>query len=99
MIELDKKRQAKRRVIICASVATFLQMVVFVSLQLTLFKGFDFGGLMVIFMILINTSLAMVKINVVDCIIRPQNDPGILVWWLCCIRFGNKGKFKTEIMK
>ena len=28
--------------------------------------------------------------------VTPKNDPGIIIWWLCCIRVGGKGKFSYE---
>ena len=50
-------------------------------------------------MILINTSFALVSIHIISTVIKPNNDPGLVIWWLCCTRYGHKGKFKTKILK
>ena len=67
-----------------------------ITLCYTVFYGFALAGSIFIFIVLINTSLALVRLNFIDTFVRPTNDPGIIIWWLCCIRFGHKGKFKTR---
>lgn len=38
----------------------------------------------------------MIRVFIVDSKIIPKNDPGIKIWWLCCIKFGQKGKHSEE---
>ena len=49
---------------------------------------------MVIF--IINTLFLMIYVFIVKSMVTPKNDPGIIIWWLCCIRIGGKGKFSQE---
>ena len=49
---------------------------------------------MVIFMI--NTLFLMLNVFIIESMVTPKNDPGIIIWWLCCIRVGGKGKFSYE---
>jgi hypothetical protein len=45
---------------------------------------------------MINGCAGLIYLNVHKAVIRPVNDPGITIWWLCCIKFGQTGKFNRE---
>ena len=40
--------------------------------------------------------MIMVRVYIVDSKIVPKNDPGITIYWMCCLKFGQRGKFTEE---
>lgn len=52
-------------------------------------------------MFLITTAVAyfsifLVHLNVNLNVQKPKNDPGIVIWYLCCLRVGASGKYLGE---
>ena len=45
---------------------------------------------------MVNLSLLLVYGNIKQSMYKPKHDPGILIWWFCCIRIGAKGKFTSK---
>jgi len=46
------------------------------------------------FITVVLTMGELIYLTVHRAIFRPVNDPGILIWWICCIRVGAKIKHK-----
>jgi hypothetical protein len=55
-------------------------------------KGFDFGIALFLLVIMLNVGGGLIYLNVLRAVFRPKDDPGILIWWLCCIRIGSRGE-------
>jgi len=62
-------------------------------------QGFNLGVYLFILVFLLNFTVGIVYINVHRAVFRPKNDPGLKIWWLCCIRVGMTGKFLKENTK
>jgi hypothetical protein len=85
-------RKARQR--LCAWVlysALAIQIVIIIYfLMLDNFRGYPLGSCLVIYLTLINFTAVMVYVNIIKSVYRPSNDPGILIWWLCCVNIGKK---------
>ena len=44
-------------------------------------------------------SIIMVLINVIYHTWKPDNDPGLFIWYLCCLRVGQTGKYNKRSIK
>jgi len=51
-------------------------------------KDFLFGRMSVGIFAMVNISLIMVRVFIVDSTVTPKNDPGITIYWMCCLKFG-----------
>ena len=41
-----------------------------------------------------------IRMVIIENYLLPMHDPGITVWWLCCInKFGQKGKYSEKMIK
>ena len=49
--------------------------------------------------IIINTCMMFIRVFIIDSTIAPKNDPGIKIWWLCNLRFGQKGIYKDKYLQ
>ena len=74
-------------------VLTIIEMSVLAYLNAFYFQRFFFGKALSIFIIMVITIMFLVRINIVEHINTPKNDPGIIIWWLCCSSVGQKGKY------
>ena len=63
------------------------------------FRWFDVGVCLALFIFMIHLSFAVIYVNILNNYLRPQNDPGILIWWLCCLRLGQTGKYAPKKKK
>ena len=79
----QKERYIRIAVITTISVEVFV-LIVFFSVS----KGYPLGISIACFLLLLNICAIMIYLTVHDSGIN--NDPGIVIWWLCCIRIGKK---------
>ena len=77
-------------------VLTLFQISIMLFLSLVYFRNFLFGRVLTLVIIMINTMILLIRINIVEHINNPKNDPGIIIWWLCCLSIGQKGKFTKQ---
>ena len=40
--------------------------------------------------------MIMIRVFIIDSTTIPKNDPGIVIYWLCCLKFGQRGKYSEE---
>ena len=73
-----------------------LHLVVLLWIVFQHFNNFPFGISLFFIIFMINGCAGLIYLNVHKAVIRPVNDPGITIWWLCCIKFGQTGKFSRE---
>jgi len=86
-------RKNKKRLVM---LATLIQLVFLIYLNIFHFKHFFFGNVLTIIFIMINTMIFNIKVSIVDSTMSPKNDPGICIWWLFNLRFGQKGHFTEK---
>lgn len=87
---------------ICKYVVVFLtiiQMLIMIILNLTLFKRFLMQQEIQMLIIMITFCMFLIRINIVESLVVPKHDRGITVWWLCCIKFGQQGKYSARGIK
>jgi len=94
--ELQKRKKMRKRIKLCALIFCVLQVVFLLVLGFTRLKHYLFGWVYTIIIILLNINFVMIRIYVIDNTIAPKNDPGITIWWLCCITFGQKGTYSER---
>ena len=52
------------------------------------------------FIVMVTFSMLCIRLSIIDSLVVPKHDTGITVWWLCCIKFGQKGRYSSkEIIK
>ena len=81
---------------LAAFIFLVLQVAFLMFLGATTLKDYLFGWAYTIIIILININFVFIRIYVIDNTIAPKNDPGITIWWLCCIKFGQKGSYSEK---
>jgi len=47
----------------------------------------------------VDFAIGLVYVNIHKAILRPTHDPGITIWWLCCIKLGQTGKYAKSMTK
>jgi len=62
-------------------------------------NGFDLGISLFVLVLCLNISGGLIYLNVLRAVFRPKNDPGISIWWLCCIKLGRTGTYLDEDRK
>lgn len=72
-----------------------MQLLIILLIALSSFRLFDLGIAASIGLGLANFCGALIYLNITKAVIRPVDDPGISIWWLCCVKFGRTGKFKN----
>ena len=89
-MKLKREKLKKRRILLKRLIiATFcLQLTLGAILQFTVFDHFVFQNEMLVFIFLINMVMLAIRMVIIDNYLVPMHDPGITVWWLCCIKFG-----------
>ena len=70
-------------------------MIIFIYNQY--YSNFEFGLFMCFIILTINSMGALIYYEV-NPIVKLKNDPGIIIWWMCCLRFGQKGKYNKEYL-
>lgn len=99
---LDKHKKRKRRELMI-KVGTYIFFGVelgFLAVFFTLsYKEFFFGTMLCILLNMVNFCVFMIYKAIVNPVVKPFNDPGILVWWLCCIRLGHSKKYRKKPVK
>ena len=50
-------------------------------------------------MFMLNMVLITIRMVIIDNPIVPKHDPGIMVWWLFCIKFGQRGRYTENHIK
>mgnify|MGYP006121657475 CR=1 FL=1 len=96
--EIEFQKKKKRRALIKKILFIFAVLEI-VSLTLVTYywcRNFFFGKAMVALFAVINVSMIMVRVFIIDSTTIPKNDPGIVIYWLCCLRFGQRGKYSEE---
>lgn len=87
-----KKHRMRKRKELMVKMSTYMFFGVelgFMAFFFTLsYKEFYFGTMLCILLNIINFCVFMIIRAVIKPVVKPINDPGILVWWMCCIRFG-----------
>jgi len=59
-----------------------------------------FGKYLSVAYFIVNCLAVLIRINFVHSTVTTKNDPGIKIWWLCGLRFGQRGKYtEKEIRK
>ena len=67
--------------------------------MLSYFNKFKFGISLALLVFFMNGLGGLVYLNVYKAVFRPKNDPGIMIWWLCCIKLGRTGNQLKEKKK
>jgi len=67
---------------------TVIQLFIMFFYFVYYFTSFDFGKELILIVIMLNSCLFTIRNFVVLDIHAPVNDPGIIVWWMCCLRLG-----------
>jgi len=60
---------------------------------------FHLGISLSVLVLLLNINGGLIYLNVLRAVFRPKNDPGITIWWLCCIKIGRTGTYLEEDKK
>ena len=74
----------------------FIEIVFLILLQVFYCSNFPFGLISTLIFVVLNLSMLFIRVFVVDATIIPKNDPGITIYWLCCLRFGQRGKYTEK---
>ena len=90
-IEQRKKRAKLCRGLFGLLLALHIAILIYLILQFS--RGFQLAINAMITLFWVNFSIGMIFFNIILSFYRPSNDPGIRVWWLCCIRLGQTGKY------
>lgn len=93
---LKKKRLRQRRLRRFLWMLTIIQILVVISIDLTFYYAFQFGLSVSIFILMINFCITMIYLNIHKAIVRPKDDPGMMIWWWCCLRIGRTGKYAKK---
>ena len=70
-----------------------LHIAILFYMNLVFMRKFQLAMNAMITLFWVNFSIGMIYFNIILSVYRPSNDPGIKVWWLCCIRLGQTGKY------
>ena len=83
----NKKSQTEQATIILA-ILVVLQLILFVILWYYFSRGYIMGTLSLALLTIIYMSIFLIRFNVVKQVMKPENDPGIVIWYFCCLRVG-----------
>lgn len=73
-----------------------LQLLFLIFFAMLSYKQLPFGTLACIIMNWFNICGYLVWKYVINPPMKPINDPGIVIWWLCCLRVGHTKKFQRS---
>ena len=78
---------------------TIVQIMFLVFFLFYFSQTFVCGQTLCVIIMLVNWSAYMVHANIINSYVKPKNDPGILIWWLCCVRIGFSKSWKAQEAK
>ena len=88
------RRKFRKRIKDATILALIIQTITIIIITSIFYDNFFFGLFMCIIILIINTLGFLIYYEIVNPIVKIKNDPGIVVWWWCCTRFGQNGKHK-----
>ena len=91
--ELQKRKKMRKRIKVFAFMLCLIQIIFFLGVSIFVLKDYLFGLFCSLIFVFVNINCIMIRIHIIDNPIAPRNDPGITIWWLCCLKFGQKGKY------
>ena len=94
-----KKKQKKAMRLLLMITVTVIQIFILFFFYNYYFDSFDFGKELTVLVIMFNSCMFVIRNFVVLDLYAPPNDPGIVIWWLCCLRIGQKGSFTEKAEK
>lgn len=76
--------------------AFIVQLIVMIVMSYFWFMHFTLQEEIIGFIILINMVFLLVKMVYIDDPTEPAHDKGIVIWWLFCIKFGQRGRYTEK---
>ena len=59
-------------------------------------KDLTFAKFIIIIMTIMNVQTYLIRKYIKDADLKPKNDPGIVIWWMCCLRQGQSSSFESQ---
>lgn len=98
-IDYHNKLRQQSRQSIWFAISNVMLMILFIPLWYYLGRGFLLGSLSLVLMAIITFSIFLIRFNIITHPNKPQNDPGLVVWYFCCLRVGQSGKYSPKKKK
>ena len=80
------------------SVLVFLaiEIIILIVLKIKFWSNFDFGYFSMLIFMMLNIMMISIRVFVIDSTTKPKNDPGIFIWWCCCLKLGQRGTYSEN---
>ena len=89
LAKMQERRKRNKRIKKLVFFSFFVLEGVFVAFFIKFYsKKFEFGLSLAILFSLINVCYLMIYTYIINSYNKPKNDPGIVIWWMCCVRVG-----------
>jgi hypothetical protein len=94
VLKLQEKRVRKERV---RKIGTWIflvaQLAFLIFFWVVSIDSYKFGAYLCALLFMLNCLIFLISLTITNAIIKPKRDPGIVIWWLCCLRVGNSKSF------
>lgn len=98
LAKLHKKRQRRERIRKLVFFSFFILEALLVVAFIKFYsKKFQLGLSIAILFSLMNICYLLIYSNIIHNWNKPSNDPGIVIWWMCCLRLGQSRKFDQKL--
>lgn len=62
-------------------------------------RGFAFGLQLCFLFMLFNLCIYLISQYIWNPVIKPKKDPGLIVWWMCCLRVGHTKEYTKSLKR
>ena len=90
---LKERKQRRKQIKKWLYILLVLQSLMLITLKYIYWNDFLFGQVSTAIFIIINATIVSIRVFIIESNIHTKNDIGIKIWWLCCLRFGQKGVY------
>ena len=72
------------------------EIILLIILNQRYWQNFVFGKVSMLIFMILNVMMISIRVFIIDSNITPKHDPGITIYWCCCLKFGRRGKYSED---
>lgn len=96
---ISERLKKQKKLMIYGISSLMVQVTLTIIFLNSYFKNFSFGVFLCIILVMIEKSVLLVSFSIKNDYVNIENDSGVFVWWLCCIRFGDRRSSNRSITR